>query len=199
MLYDDTHLYTFRTYVALKLHFNEQSTYVYTENSLNRLTVETMLKRKDLGFFVELSKMYNGNTVKIFNHILTCFLDNADMWVGDMLTRKYQKKCEERLDIVSNVKNHLVDFFDTVEMLSSDDWFTCKKNDRPDVIKYSSGTKDEVFAIIESIRPFTHQETCNPLWHARKNRIRAYSKLITVSDDVKSLCVEKLKTLDTAA
>ena len=190
---DNTHLTTFREYIALKLHFNTQSSYTYSANSLTRVPVETMLLRKDLRFFAQLTDMYNGVRNNIYEHLLTCFVSNPSMWIGDMVSKKYQKQTLSRLDNVSNLHYHVTTLFDSIEAFTDtpSSMFTCK-GDRPLVVKMHSSTPDEVFACINTVNSFTHSDTCNPLWFTRKGVIHSYSKLLDFNGDTVLYCKGKL-------
>lgn len=194
---DQAYLQTFRNYVALKLHFDERSTYDFKPDSLGRLSVETMLKRKDLHFFAQLTQMYNGNEKEIYEHLLTCFLANPTMWIGDMLVKKYQKQTQTRLDSIKVIHYNVVSLFDSVSAFTDDvkSVFICSKNDRPSVIKLHGNTHDEVFACIDTVNSFTQQDTCNPLWYARKSRIHSYAKLLDFNHETVLYCKDKLGVL----
>lgn len=193
---DNTHLTTFRNYIALKLHFNEQSSYNYSENSLQRVPVDTMLKRKDLRFFAGLTDLYNGNSADIYEHLVTCFTLNPNMWIGDMVSKKYQKNTIARLDTLNNLHYHVTSLFDGIDAFTDNpsSMFT-SNGDRPQVIKMYSTTPNEVFACIDTVNNFTLSDTCNPLWYTRKGVIRSYSKLLDFEERTVLYCKTKLSSV----
>lgn len=180
---------TFRQYIGLKLHFDSSSSYEYKGHErLVRLTEQQLLARKDLNYFVEITRRYkNPRRVKEF--FISMFLHDKNMWIGDM--------CDAGKDIIHTKRvgnllkmDYLIESQLNDLILFSDDEDFKKMlltdGDRPYIIK-SQRCCDEVLAAVNKVYKFTDQESINPYWNEKRYAIDMYSKLLLVGDKSISL------------
>jgi len=89
-----------KMYMALKLHFDPDSTYdfFHYEGRIKWLTPEKFDLRKDKWFFHKLAKTYSDNTTCLF-FLAANFFDGATTWVRDMLGEEAKNIYLEKLRI----------------------------------------------------------------------------------------------------
>lgn len=85
----------YRTYIALKLHFNQRA-YDFEKYKGNvSVTKESFLRRKDKYFFYKLSKKHQSEK-EIVDVLVSNFYVNRKLWIGSINYDWYMDWCKRR-------------------------------------------------------------------------------------------------------
>lgn len=182
---DIDYLNTFKYYVALKQHFNIENNYEFKGiKNLHKLSLEALLKRKDKSYFIKMTQKYSPDE---YEYLLSMFLKDPNMWIGEMFERKNYEFHQSRMGKISQLKyiviSELHEIIETskkplVKLL--DDNYNI-----PDIAK-NKRVSLETLAVVNKVINFTKEETLNPLWNINRQHINNYSKLLYVDDDLHS-------------
>lgn len=181
---DRDYVTTFRIYIGLKQHFNPANDFVYkTYENFKRIGVDTLLKRKDKTFFVDLTKKCHPNQ---YEYILSMFLKDRNMWVGDMLSKTNQKYHDTRISRLQQLEFIVKADLEQLMTLHGNNFNKLLDDnyDMPTIAKHNYCCL-ETLAVVNKIKNYTSEETINPLWNEQRHLISAYSKLLNVNNNIK--------------
>lgn len=180
---DIDYLKTFRLYISLKQHFNIENKYQHNpSNKMEKLNIETFLKRRDQKFFITLTQKYHPDQ---FEYLLSMFLKNPDMWIGEMIDNKNIHYHEQRMSRIRNleytVRSELYQLLETynkpLDKLLDDNY-------NIPLIAKNKNISLETLSIVNKIKNFTSHDTLNPLWNIKRIHINNYSKLIHIPEKI---------------
>jgi hypothetical protein len=147
----------YKTYLALKNHFMQDSYDYFKYNKKVNVTYDSFLKRKDKIFF---AKLGNRKDKYLEDFLIANFLYDPKMWVGELLS----DDCEERYtqwkkkqESLSYLFKNEIDFASGWKSDELNDFFDAKQNgDHPPIIKkYLRGEISlETLAILNSLLHF---------------------------------------------
>jgi len=147
----------YKTYLALKNHFMQDSYDYFKYNKKVNVTYDSFLKRKDKIFF---AKLGNRKDKYLEDFLIANFLYDPKMWVGELLS----DDCEERYtqwkkkqESLSYLFKNEIDFASGWKSDELNDFFDVKQNgDHPPIIKkYLRGEISlETLAILNSLLHF---------------------------------------------
>lgn len=175
-------LETFKEYVGLKLHFNNPD-YVYSNpRQLSRFTVQTLLKRNDKDLFIKLAYKFELDPNTRNQYLISQFLNNKDVWIGDIFGESANKIHNKRMKIIDNFdhyfKKDMQSIVDKFSNKSLDD--IIKVNyDRPLIYK-ELNLNFETLTLIDYVFPFD-LESVNPLWKENVLLMRKYQHFLPVN------------------
>ena len=75
----------YKTYLAIKLHFQSDSYDYYKYGGKVNAKLDTFTKRKDRYFFHKLSRTYSDTD--IIDYFVSNFVSNTNLWIGDIIGR----------------------------------------------------------------------------------------------------------------
>lgn len=186
----------FKEYVGLKVHFNEWK-FNWDSNRRYRLSESAFANRNDKHFFIRLSKAFPKRDDRI-EFLISCFLHDKKMWVGDMfdedLRDKHRARMVKRTALVYTLRNdaeNIVDFM-------TDNGLTLKKllltdGQRPLILRHRDqifgGVSEETLALFDKFFKFTQQVTLNPLWEEERLHYHKYNYLLKIEkiEQIKSI------------
>lgn len=176
---------TYKQYVGIKLHFNNDNYYFKGTDGL-KLTVNNIMERNDKMFFVKLMNVYKNHTADKINFLVSCFKENNDAWIGDMFNEDYERVHTKRMKIINSINyyftsdiDRIIDYMDDNKMDLTE--LLSFNNSRPAILNVRS-INDETIAIIDKFIPFLHQNTENPWWKNKKMILHKYNAFLTISE-----------------
>jgi hypothetical protein len=130
----------YKTYLALKNHFNKDSYDYFTYNKKTRASLQSFYKRKDRFWFEKLSRQRDEKEIEDFfvSNFVSCN-DPETLWIGEIIKegedryRNWQKKVQSLSYIF---KQESQSFFEENKF---DDVFKCNKGHPPLLKKFLSG------------------------------------------------------------
>ncbi len=196
-------LQTFRDYVGIKLHFNEAA-FLWNPNSGQRITVEALMKRKDLRHIVNFSNKFKKREEQI-QYLISCYLLTPGAWIGDILTEDYQANHKRRMKsyMALNAKfeieiENIIDFMNKNKINVRGLLLT--NGQRPLIIEKRSrivgGVSDETLALLDIGFKFTRQETDDPLWRQRAFLLSKYKTLIEFDKDKLRVALQRIAAIE---
>ena len=196
-------LQTFKDYIGIKLHFNKEA-FLWNENIGNKLTEETLSKRKDILFIEKFSKKFKKREDRL-QYLISCALNDPTFWIGDIMTHDCKERHQERMKRIGALYNR---FEIEVENISD---FMIKNNlnvksllltngSRPVIIRNKSkivgGVSDETLALLDWGFKFLKQETSDPLWEQKAFLLSKYKYLLSLDKNKLVAGLEKLAAIE---
>jgi hypothetical protein len=179
---------TFQLYNALKLHFTGNYDY-FKYSGKSNVSVDSFEKRKDKYHFYKLSRKYT-NKEEMKNFLVANFVDNEQLWVGDLLNEGAQQnylRRQKSLQSISYIfENDIKDIFEGVEDKNA--LMRCREGDYPPLLlKYlRREIQIETLCVLEKILNFINvwddciTETIR--WPGIKRKIVKYQPFITFDE-----------------
>ena len=125
---------TFQLYNALKLHFNGSYDF-FKYNGKSNISVDSFEKRKDKYHFYKLSRKYT-NKEEMKNFLIANFVDNDQLWVGDLLGEGAHQNYLRRQKAIQSIsyvfENDIKNIFEGVEDKNA--LMRCKEGDYPPLL-----------------------------------------------------------------
>lgn len=125
---------TFQLYNALKLHFTGNYDF-FKYNGKSNVSVDSFEKRKDKYHFYKLSRKYT-NKDDMRNFLIANFVENDQMWVGDLLNDgghdNYMRRQKVLQSLTYTFENDIKNVFDGVEDKNA--LMRCKGGDYPPLL-----------------------------------------------------------------
>lgn len=189
----------FRTYIALKLHFNSEK-YIYRDGfRSDKITENSMNARKDVNTFISVTEKYLHKHDEFKETMISLFKKSPDTWIGDVLEKPAQTLYKKRMANIFNLTNLIekdaeaVSDYMFVNKLTIEEMTIIHNNDRPIIVK-SLRLSDEFLALLDFVQPYLLQPTDNPLWKKRCFILHKYKYMVPTEN--KALCIieEKLIT-----
>lgn len=177
---DRDYLKTYRIYVGLKQHFNPENNFVYTSpDVLSRLSIDSLLKRKDRKFFVTLTRKLHPDQ---YEYLLSMFVKDKNMWVGEMMERGNKEYHSQRMGRLNQLEYVVKSELDELLMLNNGSLRDMlDPNDNIPLIAKNKKVSMETKAVVNKLVNYTDEETLNPLWNDMRFTIDNYSKLLYIS------------------
>lgn len=182
---DGFHVY--KDYVGLKTHFNVWKFYWKSDYDYH-LSESAFTKRHDKHFFERLFKIFPKRNDRL-EFLISCFLHNKRMWIGDMfeedLRDLHRARMVKRGALVYTLRNDAENISDFMTERN----LTLKKllltdGQRPLILKYRrqilGGVSEETLALFDKFFGFTQQVTPNPLWEEERLRYHKYNHLLRI-------------------
>ena len=91
----------FSLFQSLKLHFNSDSYDFFKYNGKSRISVDAFENRKDKFHFYKLSRRLT-NRDELIMFIVSNFLHNENIWVGDLLTEESETIYRQRQKVMQS-------------------------------------------------------------------------------------------------
>lgn len=178
----------YKTYLALKAHFTQDSYDFFKYGGKTRAKHSTFENRKDRYFFEKLAKSIDGQTA--FNYMLANIIHSDRLWIGEMFDNKcdtiykdwqkrqqslsyvFEQDCDKILNQVENKKT------------SFDNMFQCQRHQHPEIFKLllQQEISIEGFIILDSILGFFDDfDTCLPddvMWKTTGKKCRRYKPFL---------------------
>ena len=179
---------TFQLYNALKLHFTGNYDY-FKYSGKSNVSIDSFEKRKDKYHFYKLSRKYT-NKEEMKNFLVANFVDNEQLWVGDLLNEGAQQnylRRQKSLQSISYVfENDIKDIFEGVEDKNA--LMRCREGYYPPLLlKYlRREIQIETLCVLEKILNFINvwddciTETIR--WPGIKRKIVKYQPFITFDE-----------------
>ena len=179
---------TFQLYNALKLHFTGNYDY-FKYSGKSNVSIDSFEKRKDKYHFYKLARKYT-NKEEMKNFLVANFVDNDQLWVGDLLAEGAQQnylRRQKSLQSISYIfENDIKDIFEGVE--DKNLLMRCREGDYPPLLlKYlRREIQIETLCILEKILNFINvwddciTETIR--WPGIKRKIIKYQPFITFDE-----------------
>lgn len=188
---DNDYLLAYRQYLGIKQHFADKFVRYTGANSprLNRVKVETLLKRKDLSYFVKVTERHK-NPIEREQFFISVFLHDRNHWIGDLCTSAFDIIHSSRMGrIGQNLKYTVNSELDQISLMTDDslDDLLTLDGDRPLLLKKFKKVSDETLVCLSRHSNFLEFSSYNPLWENRRLAISRYSMLLdtsNVDDDV---------------
>lgn len=197
---DEKTLQTFKDYISLKLHFSDESFMFNQDSKMSKIDMTTLMKRKDIKFFVKLTE--NNRTRKERMELLiSLFLKNQNAWIGEIFEDELKDFHSARLAKTKALKHTFEKDTKNILEYMTENKKTIKEllltnNDVPDIIKNRSkivgGISDETLALLDKAFKFCRQKTDNPLWRQRSFSIAKYKHFLEIDKDFYISVLEKL-------
>ena len=190
---------TFREYVGLKLHFNKDKIIYRSPSQFTKLTVDSILARKDISFITRLAYKFDGKPVERKEYLISCFKFNKNAWVGGLLDSECENAHLDRMMVVNSIDHFIIsdikkiiDYMEDHD-LNLKDLLKCEL-DRP-LITQIDGINDETIAIIDKFVPFLQQDSFNPYWNERKFMLRKYHEFLSIKSSTYQFIEDNLLVL----
>lgn len=179
---------TFQLYNALKLHFTGNYDY-FKYSGKSNVSIDSFEKRKDKYHFYKLARKYT-NKEEMKNFLVANFVDNEQLWVGDLLNEGAQQnylRRQKSLQSISYIfENDIKDIFEGVE--DKNLLMRCREGDYPPLLlKYlRREIQIETLCVLEKILNFINvwddciTETIR--WPGIKRKIIKYQPFITFDE-----------------
>jgi hypothetical protein len=181
---------TYKDYVYIDLHFKD-NTFIWNENyNYSKITENAFLKRKDLVFFRKFEDYYKGDRRSIIDHLISGFIFDYDIWIGNILNDEVICLHESRMKRFNSLESTFSHEANKIEFYLFSNSITFEKS------LLTKGTKDpiilelfmndvslETFSVLEELHGFTKLWfPLNPLQKLRKMLIYKYSKLLRLNE-----------------
>ena len=175
----------YKTYLALKNHFNKDSYDYFTYNKKTRASLQSFYKRKDRFWFEKLSRQRDEKEIEDFfvSNFVSCN-DPETLWIGEIIKegedryRNWQKKVQSLSYIF---KQESQSFFEENKF---DAAFSCTKGHPPLLKKFLSGKISlETMVIYDRIFLFGKnfdKKLNDPVWETVSRRIQKYSPFLHI-------------------
>lgn len=175
----------YKTYLALKNHFNKDSYDYFTYNKKTRASLQSFYKRRDRFWFEKLSRQRDEKEIEDFfvSNFVSCN-DPETLWIGEIIKegedryRNWQKKVQSLSYIF---KQESQSFFEENKF---DDVFKCNKGHPPLLKKFLSGKISlETLVIYDKIFMFRNnfdKKLKDPVWETVSRRIQKYSPFLHI-------------------
>ena len=175
----------YKTYLALKNHFNKDSYDYFTYNKKTRASLQSFYKRKDRFWFEKLSRQRDEKEIEDFfvSNFVSCN-DPETLWIGEIIKegedryRNWQKKVQSLSYIF---KQESQSFFEENKF---DDVFKCNKGHPPLLKKFLSGKISlETLVIYDKIFMFRNnfdKKLKDHVWETVSRRIQKYSPFLHI-------------------
>lgn len=125
---------TFQLYNALKLHFTGNYDF-FKYNGKSNVSVDSFERRKDKYHFYKLSRKY-PNKEEMKNFLVANFVENDQMWVGDLLNDgavdNYRRRQKALQSLTYVFENDIRNVFEGVEDKNA--LMRCKDGDYPPLL-----------------------------------------------------------------
>jgi len=179
----------FRDYVTLKLHFNEES-FTWHPDIGRRISSESLMKRRDVVYFEKLNQKH-PDTEDRQNYLISGFLHNKDLWIGEFLEKEVVNFHKARMIRIhslehvfssecENIHDYMLETKKTIR-----DLLKLTDGDRPSIISDRSdiigGVSDETLSLLDQAFDYTRQESENPVWCKTRMKLRKYKRFLEVT------------------
>lgn len=178
----------FRDYVTLKLHFNEES-FIWHPEIGRKISADALMRRKDSAFFEALNRKH-PDTEDRRDYLISGFLLNKDLWIGEFLEKEVVAFHKQRMVRVHSLEHVFASDCENIRdyMLETQkkisDLLKLTDNDRPPIIAERSdilgGVTDETLSILDLAFDYTSQESENPVWSKTRLKLRKYKRFLEV-------------------
>ena len=175
----------YKTYLALKNHFNKDSYDYFTYNKKTRASLQSFYKRRDRFWFEKLSRQRDEKEIEDFfvSNFVSCN-DPETLWIGEIIKEgedRY-KNWQRKVQSLSYIfKQETQSFFEENKF---DDAFKCNKGHPPLLKKFLSGKISlETLVIYDKIFLFGnnfYKKLKDPVWETISRRIRKYSPFLHI-------------------
>lgn len=182
---DSDYLKSYKIYIGLKQHFNSENDFNYAlQDGMTKLSVNSLLKRKDAKFFVTFTQKIHPEQ---YEYLLSVFLKNKDAWIGEVLESSYTKYHSERMGRMKQLEYVVDSQLDELMMLNSGTLhdLIAHNDNIPHIVK-NKFVSLETLAVVNKVINYTDEETMNPLWNKMRHTIDSYSKLLYVKPAIVS-------------
>lgn len=178
----------FRDYVTLKLHFNEES-FTWRPEIGRKIGPDALMKRSDCRYFERLTQKH-PDTEDRQNYLISGFVLNKDLWIGEALEKEVVNFHKQRMIRVHSLEHvfsseceNISDFMLETKR-SIRDLLKLTDGDRPAIIAERSdiigGLSDETLAILDKAFDFTRQDSDNPVWAKTRLKLRKYKRFLDI-------------------
>jgi hypothetical protein len=155
-------LNAYKTYLAIKNHFNTNYDY-FKYNGKLKVSNDSFLKRRDKFFFAKLERNYKEHELIYF--FVANFIDNDNSWSGSLVGSESEKKYLqwrkriESLKYTFKMECEKIQNEMELKELSFDGFFKARDNDHPYLLRLYLGNHIslETFIIIDGLLNFTKQ------------------------------------------
>lgn len=185
---------TYREYVGVKLHFNDNKFIYKNPSQFAKLKPEQLKKRNDKEWFYKLANMFIGRPQERLNYIVTQFKDNKDAWIGDFFRGESIKNHNIRMKHIQSFDYYINTELDNILIKYAD----CEiskvfsvNNDRP-LIYREMKLSDEMLSILDYIFKFD-DNSINPLWANKLFSCRKYFHFLNIGDNKINIIENKIK------
>lgn len=186
---------TYREYVGVKLHFNDNNFIYKNPNQLSRLKPDQLNKRNDREWFFRLANIFNNKPKERLDYIVTQFKENKDAWIGDFFLDSAEKNHNVRMRTIQSIDYYIDKDIDDIIIKYDDrdlDSILKVNSDRPIIYK-EMNLKDETLCLLDKIFIF-EDNSFNPLWANKLFMFRKYSYFLDFNNNKLSSIEKKLKT-----
>lgn len=186
---------TYREYVGIKLHFNDNKFIYNNPNQMSRLKPEQLNKRNDRDWFFRLASMFNNKPAERLEFIVSQFKDNKDAWIGDFFLDPAERKHNLRMRTMNSFDYYIdKDINDIITKYDDRDLESILKvnSDRPIVYK-EMNLCDETICILDKLFVF-EDNSFNPLWENKLFMCRKYSHFLKLNNNKLSDIESKLRS-----
>lgn len=175
----------FSLFQALKLHFTSDSYDFFKYNGKSRVSVDAFENRKDKYHFYKLSRRL-PNRDELIMFIVANFLNNENLWVGDLLTEESETIYRQRQKVMQSFsyifENDCRKLFEGIE--NPNDFLKVKDGDYP-ILLTRTLQKDveiETLCILNNILKFlphwNNSITDTIRWPLYNRKIIKYSEFL---------------------
>lgn len=185
---------TYREYVGVKLHFNDNKFIYKNPTQLSRLKPEQLNKRNDREWFFRLANMFNNKPKERLDYIVSQFKDNKDAWIGDFFLDPAEKRHNLRMKTIQSFDYYIDKDIDDIIIKYDDrdlESIISVNSDRPIIYK-EMNLKDETFCILDKIFEFD-DNSFNPLWGNKLFMCRKYIHFLNLNNNKLSNIEKKLR------
>lgn len=185
---------TYREYVGVKLHFNDNKFLYNNPNQLSRLKPDQLNKRNDREWFFRLANMFNNKPKERLDFIVSQFKENKDAWVGDFFLDSADKCHNLRMRTIQSFDYYIDKDIDDIIIKYDDrdlNSIISVNSDRPLIYKEMK-LKDETLCILDKIFEFD-DNSFNPLWGNKLFMCRKYSHFLNLNNNKISNIETKLR------
>jgi len=185
----------YKTYLALKSHFNNKNYDFFKYNGRTRASIKTFEKRSDRYFFHKLSK--HNDCV---NYLASNFLE-GDCWVGDLVNeqtaektyRNWRKRVESLSYIFKNDIDKLEDDYNKNLIVIEGQYPVLLR------LLLRKEVSPETFLILNDITPFfscwNKRIEDKIIWPATMLKMKKYRPFFTIDlDKYKKIVLERFST-----
>lgn len=184
----------YRTYIALKNHFNSKSYDYFKYNGRTKVGQNSFDKRKDKYFFHKLSK--HSDCV---NYLVSNFIE-GDSWVGDLVSdstgEEAYRKWKKRIESLSYIFSNEIEKLDLVNFNSN---FAVEGGHHPKLFKLylRKEVSPETLLILNDILkffgPWNKKIEEKVIWPAEHFKLKKYRPFFTIDlEKYKSLLIAKI-------
>ena len=180
---------TYKTYLALKQHFSNETYDFIKYNGKIKASIDSFHKRKDRLFFEKLSRQKKDDEiVEFFVSNFVSSSDPSSLWIGDIIhngNERYLDWQKRNQSLTYLFEQDLRNVFEGKNFL---DFLKIENNKHPKLLKeYLSGNLMlETLVILDQMieyRKKFDEKLFDPIWELTSKKIRKYSPFLKVDLD----------------